>query len=69
MNKEFLIDTKVFTDVRTDGSGDLKGEAIESSIQGSLQRLKAAKGVRRQMKCCPLPFIAAIYHESSIHLA
>ena len=69
MNEGFLIDTKVFTDARTDGSGDLTGEAIESSIQGSLQRLKAVKGVRRQIKCCGLPFIAAIYEESSIHWA
>lgn len=69
MHEGFLIDTKVFTDVRTDGSGDLTGEAIESSIQGSLQRLKAVKGVRRQIKCCGLPLIAAIYKESSIHWA
>lgn len=41
----FTIDTKVYTDVRTDGSGDLKGEAVEKSIQGSLQRLRAVGGV------------------------
>ena len=41
----FLIDTKVYTNVQTDGSGDLKSEAIEKSIQGSLQRLRAVEGV------------------------
>ena len=43
----FIIDTKVYTDVRTDGSEDLKSEAIESSIQASLQRLKLVEGVSR----------------------
>ena len=44
----FIIDTKVYTDVRTDGGGDLKSEAIDSSIQASLQRLKLVEGVSRQ---------------------
>ena len=47
ISHEFIIDTKVYTDVRTDGSGDLKSEAIESSIRASLQRLKVAEGVSR----------------------
>lgn len=45
VSEGFFIDTKVYTDVRTDGSGDLKSEAIEKSTQGSLQRLKAVEGV------------------------
>lgn len=36
----FLIDTKVYTDTTTDGSGDLASEAIEKSVLASLQRLK-----------------------------
>ena len=41
----FIIDTKVYTDVKTDGSGDLTIEAIEKSLQASLQRLKISDGV------------------------
>ena len=41
-----LVDTKVFTDTQTDGSGDLTAEAIERSVQGSLGRLKKSEGVR-----------------------
>ncbi|ETS79682.1 hypothetical protein PFICI_09535 [Pestalotiopsis fici W106-1] len=37
---QFLVDTKVFTDVATDGSGDLTGEAIQKSVDASLQRLQ-----------------------------
>ena len=42
----FIIDTKVYTDTKTDGSGDLTIEAIEKSLQASLQRLKISDGVR-----------------------
>ena len=41
----FIIDTKVYTDVKTAGSGDLTIEAIEKSLQASLQRLKISDGV------------------------
>ena len=41
----FIIDTKVYTDVKTDGSGDLTIEAIKKSLQASLQRLKISDGV------------------------
>ena len=41
----FIIDTKVYTDIKTDGSGDLTIEAIEKSLQASLQRLKISDGV------------------------
>ena len=36
----FLVDTKVYTDTKTDGSGDLTSEAVEKSLLASLQRLK-----------------------------
>ena len=41
----FRIDTKVYTDTKTDGSGDLTSEAVERSLLASLQRLKT-DGVR-----------------------
>ena len=41
----FIIDTKVYTDTQTDGSGDLTSDAIEKSLQASLQRLKKSDGV------------------------
>lgn len=41
----FIIDTKVYTDTQTDGSGDLTSEAIEKSLHSSLQRLKKSDGV------------------------
>lgn len=44
-SEAFLVDTKVFTDTRTDGSGDLKREAIEKSVVGSLERLQRPGGV------------------------
>ncbi|OAK96955.1 putative oxidoreductase [Phaeosphaeriaceae sp. SRC1lsM3a] len=44
-SEAFLVDTKVFTDTRTDGSGDLKREAIEKSVVGSLERLQRPEGV------------------------
>ena len=37
---DFVIDTKVYTDTRTNGSGDLTIKAIENSLHGSLQRLE-----------------------------
>lgn len=36
----FVVDTKVLTDTRTDGSGDLKKETMEKSVNESLGRLK-----------------------------
>ena len=39
----FTLDTKVYTNTRTDGSGDLEGKAVERSIRSSLQRLKRSK--------------------------
>ncbi|KAI1169788.1 putative oxidoreductase [Nemania sp. FL0916] len=45
LSKSFLVDTKIFTDTATDGSGDLTTEAIASSVSRSLQRLKRPSGV------------------------
>lgn len=39
----FALDTKVYTNTQTDGSGDLEGKAVEQSIRSSLQRLKRSK--------------------------
>ena len=35
-----LVDTKVYTDTKTDGRGDLTSEAVGKSLLASLQRLK-----------------------------
>ncbi|KAL8848224.1 MAG: hypothetical protein Q9221_006742 [Calogaya cf. arnoldii] len=45
LTHEFIIDTKVYTDTETDGSGDLTKEAISKSTTASLHRLKARNGV------------------------
>lgn len=45
LSGDFTIDTKVYTDTRTDGSGDLTSEAIQKSISGSLEKLKRPQGV------------------------
>ncbi|KAL8640005.1 MAG: hypothetical protein Q9228_003028 [Teloschistes exilis] len=39
----FLVDTKVYTDTKGDGSGDLTLGAIEKSMRASLQRLQRPK--------------------------
>jgi aflatoxin B1 aldehyde reductase len=41
----FAVDTKVYTNVQTDGSGDLTHEAVEASIVASLKRLQRPEGV------------------------
>lgn len=45
LSEDFIVDTKVFTDTRTDGSGDLAHDAMETSVQKSLDRLKRPQGV------------------------
>lgn len=55
----FITDTKVYTDTKTDGSRDLTGEAVEKSLQGSLQRLKKPDGVGSS-----LMFISALEEPS-----
>lgn len=42
----FAIDTKVYTDTGTDGSGDLGRNAVHESVRGSLERLNRPQ-VRR----------------------
>lgn len=46
LEAEFSIDTKVYTDTRTDGSGDLTREAVARSVKTSLERLGRPQGVR-----------------------
>lgn len=55
LSGEFVIDTKVYTNTQTDGGGDLSSEAIEQSLNASLQRLKRPDGVRTT-----LPFMSAL---------
>ncbi|KAI1201761.1 putative oxidoreductase [Nemania serpens] len=45
ISRDFVIDTKVFTDTKTDGSGDLTVESIAKSAEGSLRRLQRPEGV------------------------
>ncbi|KAI2467834.1 putative oxidoreductase [Annulohypoxylon bovei var. microspora] len=45
ISKDFDVDTKVYTDTRTDGSGDLSRENIRKSVEGSLGRLKMDGGI------------------------
>ncbi|KAI0850470.1 putative oxidoreductase [Daldinia vernicosa] len=41
LSREFLVDTKIYTDTATDGSGDLTVGAMAKSVDGSLKRLQA----------------------------
>ncbi|KAF2462584.1 putative oxidoreductase [Lindgomyces ingoldianus] len=43
--KGFIIDTKVYTNTQTDGSGDLTRAGISKSLTGSLQRLQINEGI------------------------
>lgn len=45
ISSTFTVDTKVYTDTSTDGSGDLTVAAIEQSVLASLERLKRPEGV------------------------
>lgn len=44
VSKSFVVNTKVYTEVG-DGSGDLSTEALQKSVEGSLQRLGRPEGV------------------------
>ncbi|KAI8966465.1 putative oxidoreductase [Daldinia sp. FL1419] len=44
VSRAFAIDTKVYTDTRTDGSGDLTRDAVRKSVEDSLKRLKMDVG-------------------------
>lgn len=46
LSYDFISDTKVYTDTKTDGSGDLTKVAISKSTTASLPRLRARNGVR-----------------------
>lgn len=45
LSRDFAVDTKVYTDTRTDGSGDLTREAVQKSVTGSLRRLQRPEGI------------------------
>ena len=45
LSRNFVVDTKVYTNVQTEGSGDLTSEAIEQSLHASLHRLERTDGV------------------------
>ncbi|KUI67931.1 putative carboxylesterase 15 [Cytospora mali] len=49
----FLIDTKIYTDTSTDGSGDLTREAVEKSVNASFKRLRENKGGQRVVRAPP----------------
>jgi aflatoxin B1 aldehyde reductase len=49
INETFVLDTKVFTNTQTDGTGDLKREAIRKSLEGSLHRLQRPSGVMQPL--------------------
>lgn len=45
LSQSFVVDTKIYTDSATDGSGDLTPRAIDKSIDASLKRLRRPEGV------------------------
>jgi aflatoxin B1 aldehyde reductase len=45
LSESFLIDTKIYTNTQSDCSEGFTREAIESSVNASLQRLKRPEGV------------------------
>ncbi|KAI1141145.1 putative oxidoreductase [Hypoxylon sp. FL0543] len=45
LSRYFAVDTKVYTDTRTDGSGDLARDSVRRSVEGSLERLRRPEGV------------------------
>ncbi|KAK5988332.1 Aldo-keto reductase [Cladobotryum mycophilum] len=40
LSSGFVIDTKVFTDTKTDASGDLSGASVQKSVASSLERMQ-----------------------------
>lgn len=49
LGEKFMVDTKIYTNTQTDGSGDLSSESIVKSINESLHRLQRAGGVRKSL--------------------
>ncbi|OKL55509.1 hypothetical protein UA08_09256 [Talaromyces atroroseus] len=45
LGSKFTVDTKIYTDTKTDGSEDLSSEAIQHSVNASLRRLQRVEGV------------------------
>ncbi|KAL8783870.1 MAG: hypothetical protein Q9195_009262 [Heterodermia aff. obscurata] len=43
LSSGFKLDTKVYMNTQTNGSGDLRDKAVEESMQSSLQRLKRSQ--------------------------
>lgn len=56
-SSSFTVDTKIYTDAQTDGSGDLTQDAVEASITASLKRLQRPEGVR-QLAILMYPYIS-----------
>jgi aflatoxin B1 aldehyde reductase len=48
---DFVVDTKVLTDLSTDGSGDLEKERMEESVKASLERLNRHSVSHERMQC------------------
>lgn len=61
LSKDFVVDTKVFTDIQNDGSNDLRREAIQQSVNGSLQRLQRPEGVGRAARTNTLTTFSGIF--------
>ncbi len=55
LSSGFQIDTKVYTNTQTDGSGDLSVEAVEKSVANSLKRLQKSGGVSLPDSDLPMP--------------
>ncbi|KAJ8110208.1 hypothetical protein ONZ43_g5932 [Nemania bipapillata] len=45
LSRDFAVDTKVYTDTKTNGGGDLTRTAIAKSVDASLKRLQRPEGV------------------------
>ena len=59
LSKNFVVDTKVYTNVQTEGGGDLSSEAIEQSLNASLHRLERADGVG--------PILTLLFLQEDLH--
>lgn len=55
VSSKFVVDTKVYTNTQTDGSGDLSQDAMQTSVAASLDRLKRPEGVRHDVDSFPNP--------------
>lgn len=46
LSSNFVVNTKIYSGTRKNGSGDLNREAMQKLVAGSLQRLQRPEGVR-----------------------